>query len=526
MSDSRRRIRDVLWADFLVRIRKPATVVIFLVLCFSAYLWVPDPSAGYALISVHGQRVLYDSPAMAFATGVLYSLLMTLFGFFIVKGSIEIDSRSRCGLVIASTPTASWEYLLGKILGNVLFLTTLAVGFMLSSMVMQLVRGEASLDPIPYLVYYALLVPPGIMFVSSVAVLFESTARLAGRAGEVLYFFLWTLLLGVSIAWHTQGANPGLYFDYTGVGFLEQMLRDMMGSDGVSIGAALYDPTKDPIVFGAARVKTAWILPRIVSTITPLLLLVPATVLFHRFDPSRTRVTHGRRGPGFVGRLSGLARRPVSLAFSRLASGLGRRRSLTGAIVSEALLILLLHPLAATALGFLTLISGIAPLGLLTSGVLPAIFAVLAVMLAGASSREHRSGTVALTASIPRLERHYLTWKLGAALVIGLTFLAVPAIRIGIAAPNRLLSVVVGLLFTVAGAMALGLITRTPKAFLVLFLSFWYVVLNDGGRTPWLDFAGFFGSATSSTHLLYAALAILVLSLAQAIVAFRRHDRC
>jgi hypothetical protein len=526
MRSSRRWIGDILWADFLVRVRKPATVGVFLFLCFSAYLWVPDPSAGYALISVQGQRVLYDSPAMAFATGVLFSLLITLFGFFIVKGSIGLDSRSRCGLVIASTPTASWEYLLGKMLGNVVFLTTLALGFMLSSMIMQLVRGEASLDPIPYLVYYALLVPPGIVFVSSVAVLFESTRRLASRAGEVLYLLVWVLLLGISIAWHTQGSNPGLYFDYTGVGFLEQMLRDMKGADGVSIGAALYDESKDPIVFGAARVETSWVLPRIMSTVTPVLLLVPATALFHRFDPSRTRLAHRRRSPGLVSRLSGLTRRPASLAFSRLAPWLGGRRSLTGAMVSEAMLILLLHPLAAATLGGLASVSAVAPLGLLTSGVLPAMFAILAVMISGVSSREYRSGTVALTAAIPGLERYYLWWKLGATLTIGLIFLAVPAIRVGFVTPNRLLSMVVGLLFTVGFSIALGAIARTPKAFLVLYLSFWYVVLNDGGRTALLDFAGFYGSATSMTHLLYVALAVLGLILAKAIVTFRPPHPC
>jgi len=522
VTGSCRRIGAILWSDFLVRYRSPSTVVVFLLLCFSAYLWVPDPSAGYTLMSIEGQRVLYNSAAMAFGTALLFSLLVALVGFYLVKGSIGRDLRTRCGVVIASTPTANWEYLVGKCLGSILFLASLAVGYLMSSMVMQLVRGEAPLDPVPYLVLYALLVPPAIVFVSVVALLFEAWPPLAGRAGEVGYFFLWSLLLTVSIAWQTQGTGPGLFFDFTGIGFLQQVLHNVAGAESFSLGAATFDATKEPLVFEAVRVEPRWILARLASTLAPAPILLLAVVVFHRFDPTRARSSRRRDRTGMAARVTHLVQRPASLALSLLLPGFGSRPSLAGSTISEAQLILLLHPLAATTLGLILLASMVAPVAVLTRIVLPATFVILAVALADASCREGRSGTMGLIASAPKLEKWYVWWKLSAALLVGLPCTAVAAVRLLPAAPGSALSVLIGLLFTAATATALGILAGTPRALVVLYLSFWYVVLNDGGRTPALDFAGFYGTATISTRILYLTLAILLLLIAQAVHSLRR----
>jgi hypothetical protein len=45
-----------------------------------------------------------------------------------------------------------------------------------------------------------------------------------------------------------------------------------------------------------------------------------------------------------------------------------------------------------------------------------------------------------------------------------------------------------------------------PKTFIVLFLTFWYVVVNDGGKTKSLDFAGFYGTPATGVIVMYAAI--------------------
>ena len=80
----------------------------------------------------------------------------------------------------------------------------------------------------------------------------------------------------------------------------------------------------------------------------------------------------------------------------------------------------------------------------------------------------------------------------------------------------------VGAFLTVAAATALGTISGNAKTFIVLFLSFWYVVINDKGAMPALDFAGFYGKATPAIMVTYALIAIALLAAATLADAIRR----
>ena len=66
-----------------------------------------------------------------------------------------------------------------------------------------------------------------------------------------------------------------------------------------------------------------------------------------------------------------------------------------------------------------------------------------------------------------------------------------------------------------AASTALGIISSNPKTFIVAFLTFWYIALNDKGASPALDFAGWFGRTTPSVSAAYATIAIALLVLAQ-----------
>lgn len=109
------------------------------------------------------------------------------------------------------------EYLLGKFLGNVTFLTTFTAGFMLSSMAMLAIRAEAPMEPLVFIRQYLPLTPAAITFVSALAVLFESIRWLSGKLGDVVYFFLWVTSLGVVAftriqpRWDFLGAVRGLH---------------------------------------------------------------------------------------------------------------------------------------------------------------------------------------------------------------------------------------------------------------------------------------------------------------------------
>src|SRR5689334_21025396 len=188
--DSGLRFLAIAKADVLIRFRRASTAVMFLLLSAVAYLWVPDPRSGHALMQIGKARALYNSAAIGVATAILGTLFIGLGGFYAISNAIRRDAQTRVGSIIAATTMRSGEYIVGKFLGNAVFLSVFFGGFMLVSMAMVIVRGEAPLEPLVFLKQYLLIAPPPIVYVSALAILFESLPVLRGRTGDVLYFFL------------------------------------------------------------------------------------------------------------------------------------------------------------------------------------------------------------------------------------------------------------------------------------------------------------------------------------------------
>lgn len=498
MSERLHRLAAIVRADFLFRFRRPSTIVVFLLMSACAYLWVPDPSTGRALIQVAGRRAVYNSAAIGMATAMLGTICIGLFGFYVVSNALRRDIQSRCGYVIASTTMRGSEYIVGKFAGNVVFLSVFMGGFMVTSMAMLLVRGEAPLQPLVFAWQYLLLVPPSIVFVSAIAITFESMPLLRGKFGDVFYFFFWTMSLSLVTVFIDKGGPHWLrYFDFSGFAFTIQSLKTTMKTMEMSIGSSSFDMTKPPLVFNGLRLTSDWVLPRIAATVMPLALLFVARFFFHRFDPARVRAVGDSSRRRWSSRFNAMAK-----PFARILAAL---LPASNPVLAEARTTIAGMPLIAPAiLGF-----GIASLA--SSDVLQIAYAAMAIAIADIASREKRAGTTAFVFATPRLREWFVAWKFLSTLLVAFVFLALPSFRLLVTRPA---AVVVGIVFTCAAATCLGIVSANPKTFIVGFLTFWYLVVNDKGATPSFDFAGFFGAATPAVTAAYAAAALAFLALA------------
>src|SRR2546423_1581091 len=512
MTASLSRIGAIAGADFRIRFRRASTVIVFLLLSAFAYVWIPAPSTGRALIQINGHRAIYNSGAIGMGTASLGMMFVGLFGFYVISNAIRRDVITRCGVIAASTPMRSGEYLLAKCLGNLTFLVTFLCGFMLSSMAMLLVRGEARIEPLVFVEQYLLLTPPAIVFVSAVAVLFESVRWLSGKLGDVLYFFLWSTAIGLVVANETtHGAvHWARYFDFTSFGFMIDQMQHTLNTHSVSIGSSSFDPTKPTIIFPGLTLTREWIVPRLISLVTPLLLVPLAALFFHRFDPVRTGQVSGKGRRNWIGKVQNLFK-PLSRRAVKLLSFPGLGDSFLGAMWTDAVLTLTLLPFAFVAFVAITIMNLVAP----PSATLPAVFAILGIIVSDVPTRDGRAGTLASVRSIPRLRENYVWWKVGSTLLLSLLLCAAPLLRTISYGPLAVIALIVGIVFVVSIATALGVMTTNPKTFIVGFLTFWYVVVNDKGMNPKLDFANFYGHATMNTIALYAASSVIALAIAQ-----------
>jgi hypothetical protein len=512
VTDRLHRLGAIIRADFLIRLRRPSTIAVFLLLSAIPYWWIPDPSTGRALMQIAGRRALYNSAAIGMATASLGAIFIGLFGFYVVSNALRGDVLSRCGYVIASTTMRGSEYIFGKFAGNVVFLGVFTTGFMTTAMAMVFVRGEAPLEPLVFAKQYLLLAPPVIVFVSAAAILFECTPLLRTKFGDVAYFFLWMGGMGTAAALIENGVGGSwvAYFDVSGFGFLLSQLKTVHQTNQMSIGASAFDPTKGVLVFSGLQMSAQWLLPRVVSTLWPLSLLGMARFFFHRFDPARVRaMPNEKTRRSWIGRFNLMAK-PLARIFvaagQRLVS-FSSESSLVRSAATDALATIAAFPLTSVAILAFAIAS-------LFADVMPVAFVGCAIAIADIASREKRAGTSALVYAAPRLRARFVAWKFTSALLLSLAFLAAPIARAALVRPTSLLPLTIGILFTCAAATALGIVSSNPKTFIVSFLMFWYIATQDKGLSPSLDFAGWYGTATPLVVIAYAAITTALLTIA------------
>lgn len=514
------RIAAIVRADVLIRFRRLSTVVVFLLLSASVMFWIPDPASGKTVMQIGGARVLLNSAAIGMSSASLASIFIGLFGFYVISNALRRDIESRCGFVIASTRMTSLEYLVGKFAGNVVFLTTFILGFMVAAMGMLVVRAEAPLEPLLFMKQYAILVPSTIVFVSVLAVVFESIPLLSGRFGDVFYFFFWAAALGVVINAMTHGVTWARWFDFNGFGYLWEFTQKTWHTNSLSIGQSPFDRSKPPLVISGLHLDGNWLVMRLVSTVMPIPLLGVALFFFHRFDPARIRASAVKGRRGLLEKLNGWT---APLARPMLAFGMraGARPSLLRAAVADAFLTIGTSPiLLLIALGLAIASLATSGKALLTGPVAIAL-AFVAVAIAEVSCRERRAGTLAFVYATPLVKEKFVAFKLLSAAITSLVVMGIPLIRAIASRPSSALPLLVGLLTIGATATSLGIVSANPKTFIVVFLSVWYVMLNDKGATPSLDFAGINGVATAPVMAGYLIASIALLAIAEAAKRWR-----
>ncbi len=109
------RIRAVVGADVMIRVRRPSSIAVFLLLCFFAYIVVPPVSSGRTLMQIDGHRALLTSDTIALATAGFVAILLGMLGFYLVSNTIRRDALTRTGSVIAAMPVTNAEYLVREV---------------------------------------------------------------------------------------------------------------------------------------------------------------------------------------------------------------------------------------------------------------------------------------------------------------------------------------------------------------------------------------------------------------------------
>jgi len=498
--------------EFRMRMRKNTAVASLLIIAAIVYLVIPDLSTGRSLLRVGPGRALYNSAAVALGAAVFCSALMSLLGFYICSNSVRRDILNRTGYIIAASPVGNGEYILGKFFGNLLYLILLVVTSLVSAMVMFLIRGETPLQPGVFLMTYAWLVLPSAFFCAAAAICFEAFPFLSGRAGDILFFLGWGVI--ISIPAMALPSRTGLQWtdvvDILGLGPLISQLQQQFKTTSISIGATDFDPRIAPVVFNGIQWSFTTVVARLITLVFPSLLLVAASLGFHRFNPTRSASLLRSSKTGMWRKFNNLLR-PVSKFAATL---IGKGSSIPSAVLADAALTIVLSPFFGVSAFIVLILSLTLQTADVRATVLPIIVVVLVMLLSDISVRDHASGMQELIFSLPRRKRHYIFWKFCSALLLTLCLTGAPLLRF-IHEPKIMISIVSGSILLSAGAVSFGILTRSGKLFVAVFLLLLYIGLN-AREVALFDFIGISGAAGPVVQggvVLLSALLILAATL-------------
>jgi hypothetical protein len=502
-------------ADFRERVRRQSFLILLAGTVAAAYGFVPARTAGYVTFTFGGIGGIYNSAWVGVLVASLDMVVLSLFGFFVVRDAVERDERTGVGQILATTPMTRLEYTLGKFLSNTAVLGCAAAVTALMAAFMQELRGEVRrLELLQLLLPFVLMVLPGVALVSALAVLFETFRPLRGVKGGVLYFFLWISILSVPVA-QAHSGHPKPWLDPLGwsspIAAIQSAIRVQFPDydEGVNVGVRVWHGQLRTFLW--AGQDWGHVAPwRLLWAVVALLLAAAAALPFHRFNPERMpqRTSSGRRAAGRTARRLGRRWTPV---FESLA---GRSRFLT---LLWAELSLLVRGRAAgwgwVALGlwFACLVS---PLEVVRNVLLPVAWLWPLAAWAEMGNQEVRHRTEALVFVCPRPLLRQLPAAYCAGVLLAAAAGSGAALRftVGRAWPE-VAAWAVGVCFIPALALAAGALSHGPRLFEVAYLLVWYVGLLN--KLPVFDFLAP-GRRASASFIFVTAVLLLLASAARA----------
>ena len=441
---------------------------------------------------------------------VTLSSLVTLVGFWIVKGSVERDRQTRVGEILAAAPMSKGTYALGKFLSNFAVLATLVGALALAAPVLVFVKGGAGAFSLwETLSPFLLIALPAMAVVAALAVLFETFRPLSGGAGNVLWFFLWTAMIAIPVSTN----SPRL--DMTGLMQVQESAgaaakaayADYDEGFSLNLGGGERDTLRGTFPWHGIEWTGERIARRLAWIAIAILIAFVAAVPFDRFDESR------RKGPARErGTLPFFASKRYLGSFERKRGAFPSLPSFLPSVFTGELKLML----NGKAWWFWAVFAGlviagaVTPVGVSRAHILPFawIWPILAWSAMGA--REAKNGTEELVFTAPRPLSRLLPAVYAAGVTVAMLAGSGVALRCLIAGSFAgLAGWLVGALFIPALALCLGVWSGGSKLFEALYTVYWY--LGPMQPVPALDFMGASDAALAARMPLYYAAATAVL---------------
>ena len=515
-----RRIAAALFmADLRQRTRSLRFWIVALAVTIAGWWCLPPIGAGYMIVAIGDHHRGYYSSAWIGMVLAMLSLLWGLVGFYLVRGTVQRDFDTRVWQLLATTSMRRGAYLLAKWASHVAVMGGLLLATLLVGLVAQQVRAEDRRVDLWELVKPSLFIAmPTLAVSAALAIWFDVIPVLRRTAGNIVFFFLWVMVLttgAVGIdhdpvrraAFMAQTVQPWKS-DLAAMNVMQwsidhqiaRQVPDVVARDGFCIGCGGIEAPAVRFTWAAWEVSAAVLWGRVLwlaAAMAAVLLAVPL------LDWAAVRTA----APA----TSGGQRAPRSLRWLRTLLRPLQGMPLGVLVAAEAFVVLRMRPLWWWA-AWLPLwgVQLFGPRHAVALAMLGGWLLLLDVF-SRTGLRDHEHRTVDLVSTAPAARRRLLLAR--GAMLVGLAWLGAAP---GLVHESFAHPATAGAGFVLGASLALwGLaaatLARSSRPFELVFLVVAYATSQG---LPWLD-ASARGNAVTLAHLagLVVAAALLAASL-------------
>ncbi len=472
-------------ADFLERSRSYGFLVL---LCLSLYLGYAI-NMGKILLRFNTCKEIFDTAVVGVMTAIAIGFFLGFFGFYLVKGSVQRDEATGVGQIMAATPLRRLEYVFGKWISYFAVLGLLLLIQVVTTALIQYFRIRGISLP-ALLAPFIVITLPFLGLVAAMAVLFETIGFLKGGIGNLVYFFLFVILLMLLV--NPGGGRGALLSDPSGIRLLLQEIKTAGLDCGAHISLADMGRSLKDITWSGVTWSADVLISRLVVLVLASILLTASSAFFDRFNV-RSERRSARQRPPKVNALESTgdnvlpAKRYARL--SPLTARESRNANMLRITLAEIRLTLKgnhwLWYLGAAGLWMAVLIAPEDYVPLWMS--LSALWPLLIWSRMGLRESLYHTNQVVFSCARPLLRVLFPSWLAGVAVTAALWSSA--AIRFGLHTQiANLLAWAMAVLLVPSLALMLGAWTSSSKVFEVIYLIVWYIGIVN--RLPALDFLG------------------------------------
>lgn len=491
----------------LKQIRSYAFLLVIAISIFLSYFSVPSAEAGYEVLYIGGVRGVYNSEWLGGMVSILSTLLLWVFGFYMLRSQISEDIQIGAGELIAATPVSKQKYIIATFFANWLVLLIMSLVLLFSFVIMQIVRAEVqTLHLLEYVKPFLAVTLPSLTILASLTVFFDVVPGLKGTVGNIIYFFLWMILSVVTLA------NPNPFIDLFGLDVIMNAMANTAAEhfdfiDVNEVGGSFgYYPIEGKIptfVWDGMQVNHILLVSRFVWVLYAVVIVFISILSFDRFAKSQLR-RQPKETYAVPAIKTNLEHKEILL--TPIEKHVGQVK-LFYMIKAELLLMLRGHSIwwygfmiACTVIPFVVSFS-------IFKMWIPLILIVPLSVWSQMGTREKNNGLqLLINSSCSILPKLVSVWIAG--VIISLLFSAGTIIRLFLLGESGVaLNWMIGIVFICTLALTLGVISGNQRLFEIMYLLWWY--LGPVNSLPYLDFLGF----SANSCALYLSISIVLLGI-------------